>query len=184
MYTMLFVLKTVFSIYTMLLLLRVWMQWVRCDFYNPLAQVVVKTTQPIIAVLRRFIPAIGPIDTASVLFALLISVIQFPLYMLIREGSITFYPIILLYGVIFMLKQAGMLVFWIIIARSILSWVSQGRSPIEYVLLQLTEPLMGRIRRILPDMGGIDFSPMILILILYALNYLGIDIFKSLWLAL
>jgi len=47
--------------------------------------------------------------------------------------------------------------------------------------VQLTEPLMAPIRRILPAMGGIDFSAMIVILVLYALNFLGMDLFPGLW---
>ncbi len=53
---------------------------------------------------------------------------------------------------------------------AIMSWVSQGRSPIEYVLIQLADPLLRPIRRLLPAMGGIDFSPMILVLLLYVIN--------------
>jgi len=62
-----------------------------------------------------------------------------------------------------------------------MSWVSQGRSPIEFVLIQLTEPLMAPIRRLLPAMGGIDFSAMGVIILLYLLNYLGMDLFPGLW---
>ncbi len=57
------------------------------------------------------------------------------------------------------------------IIRALMSWISQGRSPVDYLLLQLTEPLMAPIRRILPAMGGIDFSAMVVILILYLLNF-------------
>lgn len=54
--TLTFLLSTVIELYTMVLLLRVWMQWARCDFYNPFSQFVVKVTQPIIGPLRRIIP--------------------------------------------------------------------------------------------------------------------------------
>ena len=53
---------------------------------------------------------------------------------------------------------------------AIMSWVSQGRSPMEYVLIQLADPLLRPIRSLLPSMGGIDFSPMILVLLLYVIN--------------
>ena len=54
--------------------------------------------------------------------------------------------------------------------RAILSWVSQGRNPIDYVLLQLTEPLLAPIRRIIPPLGGLDLSVLVLFLVLQALN--------------
>ena len=72
-------------------------------------------------------------------------------------------------------KSAGMLVFWVIIIRSLMSWVSQGRNPVDFVMVQLTEPLMAPIRRLIPAMGGIDFSAMAVILILYMLNFLGLE---------
>ena len=53
---------------------------------------------------------------------------------------------------------------------AIMSWVSQGRSPVEYVLMQLADPLLRPIRNLLPSMGGIDFSPMVLVLLLYVIN--------------
>ncbi|STI63520.1 membrane protein YggT [Escherichia coli] len=62
--TLTFLLSTVIELYTMVLLLRIWMQWAHCDFYNPFSQFVVKVTQPIIGPLRRVIPAMGPIDSA------------------------------------------------------------------------------------------------------------------------
>jgi len=54
----------------------------------------------------------------------------------------------------------------------------------DYVLMQLTEPLMSPIRRIIPAMGGIDFSAMVVVLILYMLNYLGMDLLGELWIIL
>lgn len=179
MYTLTFLVKTIIDLYVMVLLLRIWMQWARCDFYNPLAQFIVKITQPVIRPLRRVIPAIGPIDTASLVLALVLTIIKFPVLMLIQSGGFAIGPYNILIGVLSLLKAAGNLVFWVILVRSLMSWVSQGRGPMDYVLLQLTEPLMSPIRRFLPAMGGIDFSAMVVVLILYALNFLGMDIFPG-----
>ena len=62
------------------------------------------------------------------------------------------------------------LIFWVLLLMAIMSWVSQGRSPVEYVLMQLADPLLRPIRNLLPSMGGIDFSPMVLVLLLYVIN--------------
>ena len=141
--TLTFLLSTVIELYTMVLLLRIWMQWAHCDFYNPFSQFVVKVTQPII----------GPLIKAIVLFKV-----------------VTFLPIIWIAGLLILLKTIGLLIFWVLLVMAIMSWVSQGRSPIEYVLIQLADPLLRPIRRLLPAMGGIDFSPMILVLLLYVIN--------------
>ena len=157
--TLTFLLSTVIELYTMVLLLRIWMQWAHCDFYNPFSQFVVKVTQPIIGPLRRVIPAMGPIDSASLLVAYILSFIK----AIVLFKVVTFLPIIWIAGLLILLKTIGLLM-------AIMSWVSQGRSPIEYVLIQLADPLLRPIRRLLPAMGGIDFSPMILVLLLYVIN--------------
>ncbi|MFP2516020.1 YggT family protein [Buttiauxella agrestis] len=181
MLTLTFLVKTLIELYVMVLLIRIWMQWSRCDFYNPFAQFIVKITQPIVGPLRRIIPSIGPIDTSSLLVAFILTTMKYPILLLIQVGALSLDPMNLLVGLLSLLKSAGTLVFWVIIIRSLMSWISQGRSPIEYVLMQLTEPMMAPIRRVIPAMGGIDFSAMVVILILYALNYLGMDLFPGLW---
>ncbi|MDV5227895.1 YggT family protein [Providencia rettgeri] len=176
MQTLLFVVTTIIQLYIFVLLLRVWMQWVRADFYNPFSQFVVKATKPIVTPLRRVIPAIGPIDTASVVvaFVLALASIIFSLWATntLPIMGITIIPI----GIILLLTYIGKLIFWMILIRAIMSWVSQGRNPIDYLLYQLTEPLMAPIRRIIPAMGGLDFSAMIIMFILIALNYLRLDV--------
>lgn len=184
MLTLTFLAKTVIDLYVMVLLLRIWMQWVHSDFYNPFSQFVVKITQPIVGPLRRIIPSLGPIDSASLLLAFLLMTIKYPLLVLIQSGSMSVSLYNLLFGMISLVKAAGYLIFWVMIIRALMSWVSQGRSPMDYLLYQLTEPLMAPIRRILPAMGGIDFSAMVVILILYLINYLGMDLLGELWFVL
>ena len=175
MLTLTFLVTTLINLYVKVLLLRIWMQWARCDFYNPFSQFVVKITQPVIKPLRRVIPSIGPVDTASLLLAYVLSVLMFTLVFALQSSVFLFDPVFLYFGLVSLIKAAGVLVFWVIIVRSLMSWISQGRNPVDYVLIQLTEPLMAPVRRILPAMGGIDFSAMVVILILYMLNFLGMD---------
>jgi len=175
MLTLTFLVTTLINLYVKVLLLRIWMQWARCDFYNPFSQFVVKITQPVIKPLRRVIPSIGPIDTASLLLAYVLSVLMFTVVFALQSTVFLFDPVFLYFGLVSLVKAAGVLVFWVIIVRSLISWISQGRNPVDYVLIQLTEPLMAPVRRFLPAMGGIDFSAMVVILILYMLNFLGMD---------
>ncbi|WP_380180301.1 YggT family protein [Kalamiella sp. sgz302252] len=175
MLTLTFLVSTIINLYVKVLLLRIWMQWARCDFYNPFSQFIVKITQPVIRPLRRIIPSVGPLDTASLLLAYVLSVLLFTVMFALQSGVMIFDPVFLYFGLVSLVKAAGVLVFWVIIIRSLMSWVSQGRNPVDYVLIQLTEPLMAPVRRLIPAMGGIDFSAMAVILILYMLNYLGMD---------
>ncbi|HFN3492136.1 TPA: YggT family protein [Proteus mirabilis] len=174
-----FVILTLIQLYISVLLLRVWMQCIRADFYNPFSQFVVKITQPVVRPLRRIIPSIGSIDTASVILAYVLVLLEIilPSYLSGAGGAIPF-SLVLPFAFIELLTAAGKIIFWMIIIRAILSWVSQGRNPIDHLLFQLTEPLMAPIRRVIPAMGGLDFSAMIVILILYALNYLRVDVLQ------
>ncbi|WP_312072785.1 YggT family protein [Atlantibacter sp.] len=186
--TLTFLISTALELYTMVMLLRIWMQWARCDFYNPLAQFVVKATQPVVGPLRRIIPSMGPIDTASLLMAFVLSLIKSMVLFMV----ITFQPIIWIAALLILIKTIGLLIFWVLLVMALMSWISRGRSPVEYVLIQLTEPLLSPIRRMLPAMGGIDFSPMVLVLLLYVLNMGMMELLQStgnmllpgLWMAL
>lgn len=118
--TLTFLLSTVIELYTMVVLLRVWMQWARCDFYNPFSQFVVKATQPIVGPLRRIIPAMGPIDSASLLVAFILCVIKAIVLFMV----ITFQPIIWISALLILLKTIGSLIFWVLLLMAIMSWVS------------------------------------------------------------
>lgn len=169
--TLFFLLTTLFDLYLMVVLLRVWLQWARADFYNPLSQFAVKATHPVLAPLRRVIPSVGGLDLAGVLLAVLVALLKFVVLVLLSSGPAGLNPLMLgLFSVLSVVKQAGSLLFWVLVVRAVLSWVSQGRSPLDYVLIQLTEPLLAPIRRIIPAFGGLDFSVLILFLILQALN--------------
>lgn len=165
-----FLLDTVFNLFLMVVLLRIWLQASRADFYNPLSQFVVKATNPLLIPLRRMIPSIGKLDTAAVVLALLVSAGKMLLIQLLLVGQLNI--ISLMSGaVLTTIKEACSLLFWVLIIRAILSWFSQGRNPMELVLVQLTEPLLAPVRKVIPPMGGLDLSVLI---VLVALQFLQI----------
>jgi YggT family protein len=166
----------------MVVLLRIWLQAVRADFYNPFSQFIVKATQPVIGPLRRIIPSVGSIDVATLLFAYFLSVMKFVIMvMLVSSGSAVLSVQFLFLGLLSLVKAAGGLLFWILLIQAIMSWISQGRSPMEYVFHQLTEPMLSPIRRIIPPMGGLDLSVLVLFIALQFANYLMGDIIGPVW---
>ncbi|ACJ30362.1 Conserved hypothetical protein [Shewanella piezotolerans WP3] len=166
-----FLVSTVFDLYLMVVILRIWLQLARADFYNPFSQFIVKATHPIVGPLRRVIPSFGNFDTASFVLAITVVVAKFVLLSLMAGAAIDI-ATILLVSLVSVLKEAGVLLFWMLILRAILSWVSQGHNPIEMVMGQLTEPLLAPIRRMLPQMGGLDLSLLVMMIILNFLNIL------------
>lgn len=177
-----FLISTVFGIYSFILLLRAWFQFARVDFYNPLSQTIVKLTQPVLAPLRKIAPTIKNIDTASLLAIFILAVLKFPLLNLFGAVVAVSEPLIYLFiGLLSLVHTVGEGIFYVLFAGAILSWFDRGNSPFQYVLYQLTEPLLAPIRRILPRTGMIDFSPMVIILILFFINRFLYDIFGNFW---
>ena len=158
-----FLIDTLFDLYIMVILLRVWLQLARADFYNPFSQFVVKATQPVVGPLRRFIPAIGSLDTATVVFAIAVAALKVVVLGIILNAGMN--PIVIgISSIIIVITSAFKMLTWVLIIRAILSWVSQGNNPIEAVMIQLTEPLLRPIRNRLPSMGGLDLSMVVVIL--------------------
>ncbi|HGF7479310.1 TPA: YggT family protein [Vibrio mimicus] len=177
-----FLINTLFDLYIMVVILRIWLQAARADFYNPFSQFIVKATQPVVGPLRRVIPSLGSMDLATVLFAYVLCVLKYVALVLIASGgAVTFSADFLFLGLLSLIKAAGGLLFWVLLIRAILSWVSQGRSPIEYVFHQLTEPMLAPIRRIIPMMGGFDLSVLVLFIVLQFANFLMGDFIGPIW---
>ena len=84
-------------------------------------------------------------------------------------------------GILGLIKNIGIAIFYVLIAGAILSWFNRGNNPAFYALYQLTEPLLKPIKRILPTVGVIDFSPMVIAIVLLFLNNLFYDYFQVLW---
>ena len=166
-----FLVSTVFDLYLMVVIIRIWLQLAKADFYNPFSQFIVKATHPIVAPMRRVLPSMGGFDTASIVLAFMVVVAKIVCLSLIDGFNIDILSVLLL-SVITVIKKAGYLLFLMLIFRAILSWVSQGHNPIEMVMGQLTEPLLSPIRRMLPQMGGLDFSLMIVMFGLIFINKL------------
>ncbi|PPI87619.1 hypothetical protein CRV12_03750 (plasmid) [Candidatus Pantoea edessiphila] len=182
MLTLIFLIRTLIDLYITLLLLLIWMQIARCDFFNPIAQSIFKVTQPIVGWLRnKIIPNIASIDVAALTIAFILSIIKFPTLRFIENRILTLDSIDLFIGLLVFIKSTGKIIFWVIITRSILSWVNYSYNPIHFVLYQMSEILINPVRKILPDTNVIDFSPMIIIFTLYALNYLGMDLLPNIW---
>ncbi|KEY90857.1 hypothetical protein CF67_09028 [Candidatus Photodesmus blepharus] len=177
-----FLISTIFDFYIMIVILRIWLQASHADFYNPFSQFIVKATEPILGTLRQIIPSVGNIDLATILFAYTLCVFKLiALILITSNGFANLSTEFLFLGLVSLLKIAGGLLFWVLLICAILSWVSQGYSPVEYVFHQLTEPMLTPIRRIIPTIGGFDLSVLILFLVLQFANFLMGDLIGPVW---
>jgi YggT family protein len=154
-----YLIGTLIDLYISAVMLRLLLQWVRADFYNPVCQFLVKVTNPALLPLRRVIPSIGRLDTAAVILMLALEVLG--VWVVSRIASSPLDPAqIVLFSITKLLATLLMTYFFLIIAAVILSWVgARMRHPVIPLVYQLTEPVMRPIRKLIPPIAGIDLSP-------------------------
>lgn len=163
-----FIVKTLAQLYLLLLLLRFWLPWLRADFRNPIAQGILRFTSPLIIPLRRFLPSIGRLDTATVLVAFIVQYVTvLALLAILRRAADT--AEVALIAIIELAILSLNLFFFAILIRIILSWVAPGNyNPITALLNTLSEPVLRPFRRLIPSIGGLDISPIFAIVLLQA----------------
>lgn len=155
-----YLIGTLIDLYVAAVLLRLLLQWVRADFYNPLSQFLIRLTNPTLVPLRRVIPSIGRLDTASVVLMLALELVAVTLISTIAAQDFTWQRVIT-YSVIKLLMTLLMTYFFLIIVSVVLSWLGRGvRHPFVPLVFQLTEPVLRPIRKVIPPIAGIDLSPL------------------------
>ncbi len=164
--------EALFGFYMVIVLLRLMLQMVRADFYNPLCQFIVKVTNPPLKPLRRIIPGVAGVDMASVLllFALQMAKIALIAFALGRVLSLPGLAVLSVAELIGLLLNVYMVS---ILIQIILSWVGPGTpNPLTGILYAINEPIMRPARRILPPISGIDLSPILVFLAIGLLKIL------------
>lgn len=160
-----FLLKTLGSLYLMVVLLRLMLQIARADFYNPLSQAVVKATNPLLLPLRKIIPGIMGIDFASIILALLVAMALAQSIILLKGFGLLNPFYLLAWSAVIVLASLASLLFWALIILVIASFVApQSYHPALLLIRQLMQPVLGPIQKVIPPMGGLDFSPLVLII--------------------
>ena len=169
-----FLIGTLVDLYTTAVMLRLLLQWVRADFYNPVCQFLIRITNPLLIPIRRVIPSIGRLDTASIVLMFLLQVLG--TWLINQISPLGMAPVqILLYALTKLGITLLMTYLILIIAVVILSWIGgRAQHPLIPLLYQLTEPVLRPFRRAIPPIAGIDLSPLFaLIAIRFLLLLLG-----------
>ena len=161
-----YLIDTVFTLYVLMVLLRFLLQLARADFYNPVCQFLVRATNPPLRPLRRVIPGVWGIDLASVVLLIALQMIGMWLANIAGAQAITTAGLFVLS--IEQLLQLTLNVLLIaIILQVVMSWITPGvYNPLTSILYSLTEPLLLPARRLLPTVSGIDFSPLVVLIVI------------------
>lgn len=164
----------VFDVYLYLLLTRLLLQVVRADFFNPVTQFVVRATDPFNSFLRRALPPSKSWDFATIITIFVVLAVKLAVLVSLSYGHLNHAPGAWL--ILFTRALASMVLdylFWLLLVGVILSWVAPDpRQPVTRLVFQLSEPLLGPVRRLLPNLGGLDFSPMVVLFGIYFLRTL------------
>lgn len=171
-----YVLQTVGSLYLLIILLRFVLQLVRADFYNPLSQFAVRATQPLLKPLRRIIPSMFGLDMSSLVLAIIVQFLLFALIFLLAVGYINNPLLLLVWSLIAVTSLFLKIFFYALIISVILSWVAPGsHNPGAELVNQICEPALAPFRKILPNLGGLDISPILAFMALKLLDMLVIN---------
>ncbi|HEX5057461.1 MAG TPA: YggT family protein [Gammaproteobacteria bacterium] len=164
---LIFLIDFTVGLYILAVMLRFLLQWVHADFYNPLSQFIVRITNPLLIPLRRLIPGFGGVDWASVVLLLLLITLKMELISAVQGRllpPVSLAPLVLAE----LLNTFLNIFFFTILIQAIASWIAPHQyNPVTGLLHQLNEPLLRPIRRLLPPMGGLDFSPLLALALIH-----------------
>ena len=175
-----FLIDTIFSIYIAIMLLRFILQQAGADFYNPISQFIVKATQPLVKIVRRFIPSIKKIDTATLLLVVTLIIIKLVLLFSIAGQPINAIQLLVkgLYDLVSLTFDIFIVALFV---QAILSWVNPDPyHPVSSLLRSLTAPILNPIKKYVPPIGGIDLSTLVGLIGLMFLKRLVLSLFQML----
>jgi YggT family protein len=156
-----FIVDTLLSLALFAALLRLFLQWSRADFRNPICQTVVRVTNPLVMPLRRILPPVRKIDTASVVTVLIVAFARVAIIDELSRYGLPAAPIWVREALIDIVRYALNTYFWAIVFYAVLSLIAPGDySPAQSLLTSLCEPVLRPFRRLMKPIGGLDLSPL------------------------
>ena len=160
------VIQFVFGALIALIVLRVLLQWVRANFYNPICQFLYKATNPVLMPLRKVIPAWRNLDIAGITLAWLATALKLVLLYATVGQTLGVLGLAVL-ALADLIDFVLLLYIVLVLVRVVLGFVgADSYHPVVPLVMQLTEPVLRPFRRLIPNVSGLDFSPMIVLLVI------------------
>ena len=163
--------NTIAGLYLLFVVARFLLQLAKADFYNPISQAVFKITDPMVKVFRSFIPGYRGIDFSSLILAFFVQFTAISLTILLYGGSLPSISFIVTWSFVGVLNFIILFYYYALIASIVMSFVmmfsgNMNPHPILSLVWQITEPIMSPVRKVIPPMGGLDFSPIFIFLVI------------------
>ena len=167
---LIFIVDTLLSLALFVVLARLLLQWARADFRNPIAQAIVRLTNPLILPLRRVLPPIGKVDTASVVAVILVAIIKRGILFALTAYGTPSLEVWVQAIVVELVTAVLRTYFYAILLYALLSLIAPGGySPLQSVLASICEPILRPFRRLIPPIAGIDLSPLWVVIAIQAI---------------
>lgn len=164
-----FLVDTLFTLYIILLMVRFLLATSRADFYNPISQFIVQVTNPVLIPLRKLVPSIGKIDTAALVLIFALKLLQLALILLLNGHAISIFTLIP-FAIFKLLELVVYIYIFSLIIQAVISWINPGahqmQNPMIGLLNSITRPILQPIRKVVPNIGMVDISPLVAILLL------------------
>lgn len=162
------IIRTLAELYIFILLFRFLLQLAKADYYNPISQAIVRLTQVPLAPLQKLLPKAGRMDLSPLLLALVVKLAMVALLIAIYGGAVQInLPMLLLQAVAGLFNSILSIYFWATLGAVIISWVAPGSyHPAPQLIIQLTEPLFRLTQKVIPPLGGLDLSPIVIFLLI------------------
>lgn len=162
-----FVLNILFSLFGIALILRAWMYAIRLHPFNPYSQAILRATNWLVSPLRNVIKPSNRLDWPSLIACWLTALVFLLVTWFLLVGqlpAVNALPRSLIAALLTVAKWAFNIVLWVTLIQAILSWVNP-MAPVMPLLHTLTAPLLDPIRRLMPNLGGLDLSPLVLLIL-------------------
>jgi YggT family protein len=158
---LLYLIDTLLSLVQLCFLLRLLLQWARADFRNPLLRAIVQLTSPVLVPLRRVLPAIGRLDTASVVVVIALALLRVSMATLLSGVGLPSWLLLIEVATLQLARLLLWTYFFAIFLYATLSFIAPGTySPAQALLSALCEPVLRPFRRLIPPVANLDLSPL------------------------
>ncbi|MCM2973610.1 YggT family protein [Larsenimonas suaedae] len=174
--TGLMLINTLISLYLFVLMLRFLLHFSKADYYNPISQGIVKATSPVVAPVQKVIRPMGNFDVATLIVGMIVKALGIIAVLWIAGAGMPPAVSLLIGALAGVINAILKIYFFAMIILIILSWVApQANHPGALLVFQITEPVMAPLRRIIPPLGPLDLSPIVLFLLINLLDGLVVN---------
>ncbi|MGH1460841.1 MAG: YggT family protein [Neptuniibacter sp.] len=167
----LLIVRTLGEMYAFIIIMRFLLQMAHADYYNPISQAIARLTNMPVLALSRAIPKAGKYDLSALIYALVVKLLVIVLLVILTGVDFPNVLNLLLYAGAGTLDTILTIYFWAVLASVIISWIAPGSyHPGPQLIQQITEPLFNLTRKVIPPIGGLDLSPILIFIVIQLLK--------------